>query len=174
LDTISHILVGNIFKEISRVRSLRDKLIIVSFAFAPDALGLLLVYPLLGHEKGRPYWIPHDSDWIGAHAAHPVWAAIWEIPHSLFFLALIVVPLVLWLRWPKIAIGSYLSHILLDLPTHTGEWAERPFYPLGITVKGFTDAWAWRFSYWVVSWVFLLTLAYIIRFVQKESDPENL
>jgi hypothetical protein len=170
MDIISHALVGNVLKEASGAHSLRNKLIIVSFAFVADIPGLLVVYPLLGHEKGRAYWIPHDSDWVGVHAAHPYWAAIWEIPHSFFFLGLIVVPLVLWLRWPRIAIASYISHILLDLPTHTGEWVERPFYPFGMTVKGFTDAWAWPFSYWIVSWAALIAMGYFVRFLTRRKQ----
>jgi membrane-bound metal-dependent hydrolase YbcI (DUF457 family) len=162
-------LVGNIIKEAGRLKSVKDKVVVITFAVLPDIPGLLIVYPLLGHEKGRPWWFPHNADWVGAYAAHPFWAAIWEIPHSLFFLAFVIVPLVLWLDWPKIAIVSYLSHILLDLPTHTGEWAERPFYPFGITVQGFTDAWAWPLSYWLVSWVVLLLIAYLVRYALRKK-----
>lgn len=172
MDVFSHALVGNIFKEASRVDSFRAKLIIVLFAFVPDLPGLFIVYPLLGHEHGRPFWFPYNSDWVGAHAAHPLWAAIWEVPHSLFFLAFVIAPLVLWFKWPKIAIVSYLSHILLDLPTHTGEWAERPFYPINITVTGFTDAWAWPLSYWICSWLVLLAIAYAVRIALRKSRME--
>ena len=173
MDVISHGLVGNIFKEASRVKSLGDKVAVISFAVIPDLPGSAVVCPLLGREKVRPYWIPRNSDWIGVHADHPLWAALWEVPHSLFFLVLVVVPLVLWLRLPRIAIVSYLSHILLDLPTHTGEWAERPFCPFDITVNGFTDAWAWPLSYWVLSWVVLLTIACLVRFLlgRKPAAP---
>jgi len=164
MDFVSHMLVGNIFKEAGRVNSFKNKLIVVSFAFLPDVPGLLVVYPLLGHEHGRAYWFPHNSDWVGVHAAHPLWAAIWEVPHSLLFLAMVIVPLVLWLKWTKLAIASYLSHILLDLPTHTGEWAVRALYPFNWTVQGFTDAWAWPLKYMAISWFVLVIVAYLIRF----------
>ena len=169
MDLVSHALVGNIFKEASRVNSIRDKIIVVSFAFLPD-LPVLLVYLLLGHEKGRPYWIPYNSDWMGVRAAHPIWAALWEIPHSLLFLILVIAPLVVWLKWPKMAIASYLSHIVLDIPTHTGEWAVKPLFPLSLSTSGFTDAWAWPIPYMVISWLVLLGCAFAIRWFLKRKS----
>jgi hypothetical protein len=82
MDIISHALVGNVFKEFDRSHSLRDKLVIVFFAFLADIPVMFLMNPLLGYEHGRPFWIPHDSDWVGARSAHPIWSMSWEIPHS--------------------------------------------------------------------------------------------
>ncbi len=157
MDLISHVLVGKAFQESSRVRAWKDKLVIISFAVMPD-LPLLIVYLLVGREKGRAFWIPHNSDWSGVREAHPIWSAMWEVPHSVIFLLLIVTPLVLWLKWPRMAIASYLSHIVLDLPTHAGEWSVKPFYPFPFVVRGFTNAWAWPFAYMLVSWIFWMLI----------------
>jgi len=157
MDVVSHVLVGKLFEAGAKINSWKHRLIVISFAALPD-LPIAFVYLLLGREKGRPFWIPLNSDWIGVRAAHPVWSAMWEIPHSLFFLLAVIVPLVYLRRWPKIAIASYFSHIFLDLFTHTGEWCVKPFYPLPYMVQGFTDAWKWPLSYMAVSWSILLVL----------------
>ena len=167
MDIVSHALVGNIFKEFARSPSAKDKLIIILFAFLPDIPVMFLMYPLLGHANGRPFWIPYNSDWAGARSAHPIWSMSWEIPHSLLFLLLVITPLVFWFRLPKFAIASYLSHILLDLPTHTGVWGVKPFYPLHYMVNGFTDAWAWPFSYMAISWVVLLAIGWCLHLYRK-------
>jgi hypothetical protein len=96
-------------------------------------------------------------------AAHPVWSALWEVPHGLPFLFAAVVPLVLWLRLPKLAIAAYASHLLLDVVTHTGEWAVRPFFPWGPAVEGVTDAWAWPLPWMAVSWAVLLCALSLAR-----------
>jgi hypothetical protein len=170
MDIISHGLVGNVFKEFDRSGSWKDKAVIVAFAFLADVPVMLLMYPLLGREHGRAFWIPRDLDWVGARAAHPVWAMSWEVPHSIFFWLLVIIPLVFWLRLPKLAILSYLSHILLDLPTHTGEWGVKPFYPFGYMVNGFTDAWAWPISYMAVAWAVLLAIGWWVRAVRKARE----
>jgi len=166
MDVVSHALVGKLFQVGSRTASCKHKLIVIAFAFLPD-LPVFLVYLLLGHEKGRAFWIAHNADWIGVRAVHPVWSAMWEIPHSLFFVALVIVPLVFFLRWPKIAIASYLSHILLDLFTHTGEWGVKPLYPLPYMFDGFTDAWTWPLSYLALSWTALLAVILAVHFCMR-------
>jgi len=174
MDLISHVLVGNVFKEAGRLNSLTNKAVVVLFAFLPDIPVLLLMYPLLGHANGRPYWIPYNSDWVGVRATHPIWTATWEIPHSLFFLLLVIFPLVFWLKLPRIAIASYLSHILLDLPTHTGEWGVKPLYPMSFIVNGFTDAWAWPFSYMLLSWLVLVVVGLSIRaYLRRKPSYSN-
>ena len=172
MDFISHVLVGKLFQVKSQLDSLKHKLIVIAAAFAPD-IPVMFVYLLLGHEKGRAFWIPHNSDWIGIRFSHPGWAAMWEIPHSLFFVLLIVIPFVLYFRWPKIAIASYMSHIALDLFTHTGEWGIKLFYPLDFVVNGFTDAWAWPPLYMAISWLILLGVIYLLRRPLKQKKAEQ-
>ena len=166
MDVVSHALVGKLFQVGSRTAGATQKLMVIGFAAVPD-LPVFLVYLLLGHEKGRAFWIPHNADWIGVRSAHPVWSALWEIPHSLFFVALVMVPLVLCRRWPKIAIASYLSHIVLDLFTHTGEWGVKPLYPLPYMFEGFTDAWSWPLRTMAVSWTALAAGILAVHFGMK-------
>ena len=164
MDFVSHVLIGKLIQTASRLTSTTEKLLIITFAFLPD-IPVLFIYLLLGRANNRPFWIPHNSDWTGVRQVHPWWSATWEIPHSLFFL-LILIPLVVWLKWPPLTILPYLSHILSDALTHTGEWALKPLYPLPFTISGFTDAWAWPLRYMAVSW---LVLALLICVLQRAS-----
>ncbi len=172
MDLISHVLAGKAFQEASRVKTWRDKLVVISFAALPD-LPLFILYLLVGHEKGRPLWIPYDSDWSGVREAHPIWSAMWEAPHSTIFWLLIVTPLVLWLKWPKMAILSYLSHIILDLPTHAGEWGVKPFYPFPFVIHGFTNAWAWPFPYMLASWIALILVIVCVSSVMARRTSRQ-
>lgn len=166
MDFISHIFVGKIFQTASNLNSLKARTIVITFAFLPD-IPVGFIYLLLGRANNRPFWIPYNSDWIGVRETHPWWAATWEIPHSLFFGVLFIIPLVLYLNWPKIAIVSYFSHILLDLFTHTGEWGVKPFYPFNYIVNGFTDAWAWPLCYMMISWIILSMMIFVAQQIAK-------
>lgn len=172
VDVLSHTLVGGLIECLAVVRGRWKRVLVISFAFIPD-LPVLFVYPLLGHENARPYWIPPNSDWIGVRETHPVWSVLWEVPHSALFWVLVVVPLVLWLRLPRVAVLAYLSHILLDLPTHTGEWAIKPFYPFDYMFEGFTDAWAWPLHYMAVLWVVLGLLIFIAMRQRRAGEDAH-
>lgn len=55
---------------------------------------------------------------------------VYRWSHSI--LPISIVTLFLWLLYPAwvILVVPYYLHILLDVPTHSGIWATRPFYPL--------------------------------------------
>ena len=46
-------------------------------------------------------------------------------------------------KWEHLLSIAYLSHLLLDLPSHTGIWGMAPFWPYPMLVNGWFDAWAW-------------------------------
>ena len=173
MDVVSHALVGVLVAMAAGVRLWRHRAAMGLVAAAPDA-PVAIVYLLLGRAHDRPFWIPLHSDWEGVRAAHPVWSALWEAPHSLLFLALVVVPLVLHFRLPRVAIAAYASHLLLDLPTHTGEWAVAPLYPLPWRVEGWTDAWAWPPLQWAASWAVLLALVLLVDRWLRRRAPEAI
>jgi membrane-bound metal-dependent hydrolase YbcI (DUF457 family) len=162
MDFVSHILSGVAIAQCEKPHKRKAKWIITFAAFVPD-IPVAVVYVLLGHSLNRPWWIPYNSDWIGIRESHLVWSALWEIPHSFLFLALVIVPIVWYFRLPLLAIVAYVSHLILDLFTHTGEWAIKPFYPISWKVEGFTDAWAWPVLYMALSWFGLLAIIVTIR-----------
>lgn len=152
MDIVSHGLVGALCRYAGkRQGSLAGAAL---FGIMPD-IPVLFVYALLGRENGRRFWIPQNSDWDGVREAHPIWTAMWDIPTSLTFFAFIVIPVLLYLRLPWVYGLAYLSHVVLDVLTHTGEWAVRVFYPVPLAVEGFTDAWSWHPAYWLACWAIL-------------------
>jgi hypothetical protein len=157
MDLVSHGLMGSFAATFQRSGQSHPSWWITAFAVLPD-LPVLAVYLLLGRSLDRPLWIPRETDWAGVRAAHPVWPAMWEIPHSFFFVLLVVVPVVYLLHLPRLSIAAYLSHLFLDLFTHTGEWAIKPFFPLSGRFDGFTDAWKWPLPYMIVSWLVVIGL----------------
>jgi hypothetical protein len=159
MDVISHVLIGRI---ISFNRNLKTQIWSIFFAFLPD-LGQIPFYLVLGWENARPFLFPYNSDWAGASTSHPVLTFFYFLQHSFLFAFLIILPLVLVFRLPKIAFVSYFLHLIIDIFAHTGEWAIRPFYPINYAVSGFADAWAWPWWGIAISWILLLTVIIILN-----------
>jgi hypothetical protein len=85
-----------------------------------------------------------------------------------------VIPLVWYFELPKLCILSYLSHILLDIPTHTGEWSTKIFLPsYYYYIEGWTDAWAWSFSSFVMCWIGLLGILGTILWAKGELSYDR-
>lgn len=171
MDVVSHLLVGRILQAAAGVEGRRAQVVTVVCAALPD-LPSAVVYPLVGHANGRPFWIPLHADWAGLHVEHSLWAAFWDAPHSLLFWAAIVVPVLLLLRarWPEMPVGAaalaYASHLLVDFFVHTGEWALRPLFPLAWAVDGVTDAWLWPPWAMLISWGVALGALIALRVVK--------
>ncbi|KKR23662.1 MAG: hypothetical protein UT53_C0010G0016 [Candidatus Yanofskybacteria bacterium GW2011_GWD2_39_48] len=159
MDVISHILIGRGIATPSGIPK-RNVYFITFFSFLPD-LPQIAIYLYLGFINSRPFFMPLNTDWNGFRALHPLWSAIWEIPHSIFFALLIILPVILIFRLPKMALVVYLLHIFIDLFTHTGEWGTKIFYPLHYKIDGFTNAWSWSFINIFSSWI-ILTLTIVI------------
>lgn len=160
MDTISHALIGGIISLPQKIR--KSVLRIIFFSVLPD-LPLIPFYIFLGYINKRAFLIPHNSDWIGATKLYPILNSFYEISHSLFFLLLIILPLVIYFKLPKMAFFAYLIHIAVDLPTHTGEWAIKLFYPFNYSFNGFTNSWAWPIYIMAISWLFLAIIIILLR-----------
>ena len=162
MDFISHVLIGRIlafYKDYSR----KSIALIILFSIMAD-IPQIFLYAYLGYLKLRLLWIPLNVDWVGFRDASWAVTFLWEIPHSFIFLFVVVLPIVIYFKLPRIAFVAYFSHLFLDLFTHTGEWAVKPLFPLGYTFPGFADVWAWS----VYSLMFLwLTLTLVILILQR-------
>lgn len=170
MDIVSHALIGTVIAAKKHSRKLTY--VAAFFSFLPD-LTQIPLYLIVGKFADRWLWIPQNIDWIGFRELHPLWSMLWEIPHSFFFLLLIIVPIVFWFKIPKIAIAAYGLHIIIDLFSHSGEWAVKPFYPLSFSVSGFTDAWAWHWQSMLVSWLILIVASVIISKVSRRKPPAS-
>jgi hypothetical protein len=154
MDFVSHAIIGGIAGSASKQQK-RDIIFGSLFSVLPDIAQIPLFF-YIGFLRNRFLWMPLDADWAGLRALHPGWVAFWDIPHSIFFVLLVLAPLSLKFKWPKIALYGYMMHIVVDMFTHAGEWTVKPLYPFNLSFQGFTSAWAWPWSGFIGSWIFLL------------------
>ncbi len=137
----------------------------MGFGVLPDITNLILVHPYLGHIAGRTIPFALGSDFVDFPQILDHWTYhVWLLSHSLLFWAIVFAPL--WRRSPgmKLATLAYLSHVLADLPSHTGAYGLEPFYPVHYIFDGWFDAWLWgpgpiAVSVVLTTVVFLLTRA---------------
>jgi len=181
MDILSHALIGAIVAQLCLWRmedeTVRRRLVVVGalLAMAPDIANIPL-YLHVGSMNDRFLWVPYHSDWVGYRAGH-VWMVLgWEVTHSL-----VIAVFGAWLLyrrgyaiWPALC---WASHSIVDILSHTGEWATVPLWPLYIQIEGFADPWKWTPVGWAISnavifIVFILTS----RRLQKWRDgwPEML
>ena len=159
MDIISHALVGTLFSERNQSK---EKLHHAFWGALPDIFQIPL-YMFLGHKNSRLFWFPLSEDWIGVRGTYSSWVLFWEIPHSVLFVLVVVLPVVRKFDLPISVIWAYLSHLLLDILSHTGEWSVKPLFPLDVAVEGFTDAWSWRPIFFPLSWLIIVLIWIIIR-----------
>lgn len=167
MDGISHLLVGRIIATAQKL-SPQQNFMVAFFGYLPD-LSQLILYPLLVWILPRPYYFPSNEDWIGITDKHTWFTFAYEFPHSLLFVMLFLVPFVWYMGLPKLCIASYISHILLDIPTHTGEWSTKFLLPsYYYYIEGITDAWAWNYSSFVMTWILLSAILGMILYMKGE------
>jgi membrane-bound metal-dependent hydrolase YbcI (DUF457 family) len=171
MDIISHALIGKIFCYFDKKAKGKNWLVIL-FSIIPD-FALIPFYIILGKENQRFLWIAQNQDWIGSSITHPILTNIYNITHSIFFALLIILPVVLIFKMPKSAFFAYLSHIIIDIFTHTGEWTIKIFYPLNFNLDGFSDAWQWPFYLMIVSWIILLSIIFLLNKKNARTVNKN-
>lgn len=153
MDILSHLLIGLILASLLRCNRKKTFLIML-FSIIPDLFQIPL-YLYVGYENARFLWIPLSVDWIGFRLVHPILSLLWEIPHSFFFAMLVGSLVVFVFKLPKEVFLAYVLHLVIDIFTHSGEWALKPFYPFSYVINGFTDVWAWPLYAIIISWILL-------------------
>jgi len=169
MDEISHALIGRIIS-INPKNSKKDVFWTIFFSVLPD-IPFIAFYVFLIYINGR---FPLNSDWINATSLYPNLNIITNlIPHSLVFAFLIILPIVFLFKLPKLALYAYVIHILIDIPTHTGEWSSKIFYPLSnYGINGLTSAWQWPIKYMFISWLVLILVIIVLKNV-RPSNPDR-
>lgn len=160
MDFVSHAIIGGTIGAAYKEKK-RNVLFAALFAVLPDITQIPLFF-YVGYLRHRFLWIPYDADWAGVRAPHPGWSALWDIPHSLFFVLFVMAPLGLKYKWPRLFIYAYLSHIVIDMFTHVGEWTVKPFYPFNLAFQGFTSAWTWPWAGFMGAWTFLSIIFFVV------------
>ncbi|MDP7312041.1 MAG: metal-dependent hydrolase [Candidatus Thalassarchaeaceae archaeon] len=181
MDILSHALIGAIIAQLCLWKmdneKIRRRWVLVGalLAVAPDLTNIPL-YLHVGSLNDRFLWLPHHSDWDGYRIKHSWMVLGWEISHSL-----VIAIIGAWLLhrkgyaiWPALC---WASHSIVDIFTHTGEWATVPLWPLYIQIEGFADPWkwtpvGWAFSNAVVFTLFVLTSKHLQKW--REGWPEML
>jgi membrane-bound metal-dependent hydrolase YbcI (DUF457 family) len=163
MDVVSHLLIGRALAEFGNY-SPSQVAVITAFGALPD-LPQAPLYLYVGYKHKRFLDIPKNSDWLREHFRnkHPFWSGLWEVPHSLWFLLFVVVPLVCYAGLPLMAAAAYASHLVVDIFTHKGEWAVKPFYPLKFKAHGLTNGWAWHIPAMLISWAALIFIIFILH-----------
>ncbi len=161
MDFVTHSLTGFLLGEAKRYSAI-EKGEIIFWSVLPDLVQIPLYY-YLGKKNHRFLYWPLPEDWDGLPSRRPDLWLIWLVPHSLPFFLLFVAPLILLLRRPRMCLVAYLLHLVMDLPSHTGEFSMKPFYPLKYEISGIVDAWKWPWHYMFSVWVVLVFVAGIPR-----------
>jgi membrane-bound metal-dependent hydrolase YbcI (DUF457 family) len=159
MDIISHALIGKIICFFDK-KSKNKSFLIIFFSIMPD-FALIPFYAVLGKENERFFWIAQNQD--------PFLTSFYNATHSIFFACLIILPIVLFLKLPKLAFLAYLLHIAIDIFTHAGEWAIKIFYPLNFDINGFSNAWAWPISSMIILWAMLSAIILYLNKTSKET-----
>jgi len=160
MDIISHALIGWIISLMANASG-KEKLWIILFSLIPDIV-LIPAYIKLGRENKRFLWIAKNEDWSGETLKYPFLSALYNATHSLFFLFIIVYPVIKIFNLPSLAFWAYLTHIIIDIFSHKGEWAIKIFYPLKFKINGFSDAWAWPVYLMAITWITLIVIIEIL------------
>ncbi len=173
MDYTSHILIGITVGLLEKKASRKSLIKTAFFSVLPDIFQIPY-YFFLGHLKNRSFNWPEVQDWAGFRGTHPFIDALWNIPHSILFALLIIIPMVKLLKQSRFLVFAYLSHIFIDMLTHQGEWAVKFLYPLNFTSNGITDAWAWNYNFLMISWGILLVLNLALyKFIYLKENNNN-
>ena len=144
MDTVTHAFIGLICGEMAPKDIKHRRKIGLAFGMLPDITNVILVHPYLGWLAGRTIPFALGIDFINFPEILDHWTYhVWLLSHSLLFWAIVFAPF--WKRSSaaKLATIAYVSHILADIPSHTGAYGLEPFYPIPYIFNGWFDAWLW-------------------------------
>ncbi len=143
MDFLYHASTGII---ISKALTGKPSAVVTLFAVLPDLVGFVghsfLMYKYA--HRNKPFWKTLLVEIQKTTFYNGLDKMSYRIAHSLFTWAL--TSLLLYLFFPRIWLAcslAYFSHILIDIPTHDGAFAQRLFYP-------FSD-WHIQGKYWTTN-----------------------
>ena len=156
MDTITHALIGLICGEIAPEKIKHRRKIGLLFGMMPDIAAIFILHPYLGWKLGYdiPFALPNDfveHRYILDHWTYHLWL----LTHSLVFWIIVFFPFWKKSNEIKLATVAYFSHILADIPSHSGIYGLEPLYPIPYVFDGWFDAWLW--SIWPITLSILCT-----------------
>tara|TARA_B100001996_G_scaffold134330_1_gene102258 strand:- start:1106 stop:1666 length:561 start_codon:yes stop_codon:yes gene_type:complete len=168
MDIFTHFIIGASIGEIAPKDIKNRHAIGAGFALLPDVTNLLLVHPYLGWLAGRTIPFAYAEDFITHPEILSHWTYhVWLFTHGLIFWSFFVLPFWRKHRSAPLAILAYLSHILMDMPSHSGIYGTQPFYPFPLIFDGWFDAWLWGPLEIFGSAIFCACIFLIVRQARK-------
>ena len=144
LDTATHALIGLMLGEMAPKDIKHRRKIGLGFAMLPDITNVIFVHPYLGWLAGRDIPFALGIDFINHPEILDHWTYhVWLLSHSLLFWAIVFLPMWRKSRTAKLAAVAYVSHVLADIPSHSGVYGLEPFYPIPFVFDGWFDPWLW-------------------------------
>lgn len=156
MDVVSHAL----WPFAATIRNKRWRIWAALWGMFPDLGVQPQVYYLLTHGIRNPFFSHIDWENIFIPDA---WMISYWLTHS--FVTLVVVALLFFAwkrRWPWPLIIGWSSHLVLDMFTHVGVYANRPLYPVSsIAIQGqnWADPWIF-FPNWIALGIVFGILGY--------------
>lgn len=114
---------------------------VFSHAIAGACTGAVVGRPLLGAALA----VLPDVAAVGPRRLHP--GALYNLTHSLLFLALVPALASLW-GFGGLAYFCIVSHLILDMPTHGDDWAPTLMWPSKFRYSIGHDEWEWFNETW--------------------------
>ena len=140
----------------------------LGFAMLPDITNVLLVHPYLGWLAGRDIPFALGIDFINHPEILDHWTYhVWLLSHSLLFWAVVFLPIWRKSRTVRLAAVAYVSHVLADIPSHSGAYGLEPFYPIPFIFDGWFDPWLWGAGPIALSILFSSALYLVVWRVRK-------
>ena len=131
MDVIYHALVGAAIAESTGSPYIQSSAL---FAVLPDLVGAapFIYYKLTARPKEAPHtWLQNVKECVYSNTfTNSIDRIMYGITHSLVFALLVSLLSYLFFpaAWATLSL-SYISHIIIDIPTHEGDFATRIFYP---------------------------------------------
>ena len=107
----------------------------------PDITNLIFVHPYLGWLAGHTIPFAGGQDFLDFPQILDHWTYhVWLLSHSLLFWAIAFLPFCRRSRTAQLAAVAYASHLIADIPSHTGIYGLEPLYPIPYIFDGWFDA----------------------------------
>ena len=169
MDTATHALVGLICGELAPKDIKHRHLIGLGFGMLPDITNLIFVHPYLGWLAGHTIPFAGGQDFLDFPQILDHWTYhVWLLSHSLLFWAIAFLPFCRRSRTAQLAALAYASHLIADIPSHTGIYGLEPLYPIPYIFDGWFDAWLWGPGPIILSIVGTALLYALVRQLRKQ------
>jgi len=162
MDIISHVLIGEIIFLLTG-GTITTNFLIILFAVIADIVHIPY-YLILGKKNNRKFCIAQKQDWERMSEKYKFFTILYNTTHSIFFAFFVILPIILFFKLSVWIFFAYLSHIIVDIFTHKGEWAIKVFWPFKFKINGFSNTWIWSIEKTINLWIILFSIILYLSF----------